>query len=146
MLNNISWASYIYAVCIIIVVYYIFIGLFFYRHEAVNYIKNPKEKNHQDDNKLPSDGLLKGEIIPVAVELNSIEEVLLSLLFSIKKAASQHFIKEELLQSLKGQIQFYVGRASSLPKEKINQYITETSETYCSIHLSEMDLVVLWEN
>ena len=146
MLNNISWASYIYAVCIIVVVYYVFIGLFFYRREAVHYLKSTKEKSHDDDNKLSSDELPKGEIVPVTVEVSSIEEVLLSLLFSIKKAASQHFIKEELLQSLKGQIQFYVGKASSLPKEKINQYIMETSEIYCSIHLSEMDLVVLWEN
>ena len=146
MLNNISWASYISAVCIIVVVYYVFIGLFFYRREAINYLKNAKEKNHYDDSKLSSDGLLKGEIIPAAVEVNSLEEVLLSLLLTIKKAASQHFIKEELLQSLKGQIQFYVGRVSSLPKEQINQYIMEMSETYCSIHLSEMDLVVLWEN
>ena len=146
MLNNISWASYVYAVCIIVVVYYIFIGLFFYRREAVNYLKKSKEKSHHDDNKLSSDGLLKGEIIPATVEVNSIEEVLLSLLLTIKKAASQHFIKEELWQSLKGHIQFYVGRASSLPKEQINQYIMEMSETYCSIHLGEMDLVVLWEN
>ena len=146
MLNNISWASYIYAVCIIVVVYYIFVVLFFYRREAVNYLKNEKEKNHQDDNKLSSEGLLKREIIPAAVEVNFIEEVLLSLLFTIKNAASQHFIKAELLQSLKGQIQFYVGRARSLPKEKINQYIMKTSETYCSIHLSEIDLEMLWEN
>ena len=146
MLNNISWASYVYAVCIIVVVYYIFVGLFFYRRDAVHYLKNAKEKNYHDDNKLSSDGLLKGEIIPASVEVNSIEEVLLRVLFTMKKAASHHLIKEELLQSLKGQIQFYVGRASSLPKEKINQYIMEMSETYCSIHLSEMDLVVLWEN
>ena len=144
MLNSISWASYIYAVCAIVVVYYIFVGLLFYRLEAVNYIKSLKEKHHPNANKLSSDGQLKREIIPAAVELNSLEEVLISLLFSIKKAASQQFIKEELLQSLKSQIQFYVGKVIDLPKEKINEYIVTTSETYCSIHLTEEDLKVLW--
>lgn len=146
MLNSISWASYIYAVCAIVVVYYIFVGLLFYRLEAVNYLKSLKEKYQSNANKLSSDGQLKREIIPAAVELNSLEEVLLSLLFSIKKAASQQFIKEELLQSLKSQIQFYVGKVIDLPKEKINEYIVTTSETYCSIHLSEEDLKVLWMN
>lgn len=146
MLNSISWASYIYAVCAILVVYYIFVGLLFYRLEAVNYIKSLKEKYQSNANKLSSDGQLKREIIPVVVELNSLEEVLLSLLFSIKKAASQKFIKEELLQSLKSQIQFYVGKVIVLPKEKINEYIVTTCETYCSIHLNEEDLKVLWMN
>lgn len=146
MLNSISWASYIYAVCAIVVVYYIFVGLLLYRLEAVNYLKSLKEKYQSNANKLSSDGQLKREIIPAAVELNSLEEVLLSLLFSIKKAASQQFIKEELLQSLKSQIQFYVGKVIDLPKEKINEYIVTTSETYCSIHLSEEDLKVLWMN
>ena len=146
MLNSISWASYIYAVCAIVVVYYIFVGLLFYRLESVNYLKSLKEKYQSNANKLSSDGQLKREIIPAAVDLNSLEEVLLSLLFSIKKAASQQFIKEELLQSLKSQIQFYLGKVIDLPKEKINEYIVTTSATYCSIHLSDEDLKVLWMN
>ena len=146
MLNNISWASYVYAISIILVIYYIFVLLLFYRSEFKKYYSNLKVRKLFTSDSKPSSESLASEVISKSDEVISLEDVLKSLLFSIKKAASQHFIKEELLQSLKRQIQFYVGRASSLPKEKINQYIMETSETYCSIHLSEMDLVVLWEN
>ena len=144
MLNSISWASYAYAIFFIVVVYYVFVGLFFYRHEALNYYKNFTGKIHSNDNNLPSANKQTNEIISDNSDVNSIEEVLSSLLFLIKKAASQHLIKEELIQALKSQIQFYVDHGTDLPQEKINQYIVLTSETYCSIHLSEDEMKVLW--
>ena len=146
MLNSISWASYVYAVGLIVVVYYVFIGLFFYRSEAVKYFNNSKAAAYPDANHVASDEQMSGAEITAINEVNAEEEVLKSLLLTIKKAASQQFIKEELVQSLKGQIQLNVGRAGELPKEKINQYITETSEKYCSIHLSVTDLNMLWGN
>ena len=148
MLNNISWASYAYAVGITLCIYYLFTFLVFYKNEIKNLFVNNKVVA-----KLPN-----GEVFHVGQNATAIDknrstdteynsetqELLLSLQSLIKKAGALKYPKEELLLSLQLKLQNYPSLTANRLKSSINIFIKEACENNCSIHLLDDEIEVLW--
>jgi len=150
MLNNISWASYVFAISIIVVIYYIFVILLFYRRELQNaFFKSHKSQYHSelsiDGLSMQEKGFDKAEQSSEAAEQTvPLPDFLLTLQNLVSTGASNNFPKEEILMSLKLKLQQYHSFKDSGHQVTINQYILTAFESICSIHLSEEDISALW--
>lgn len=151
MLNNISWASYTTALCVLLLVYYGFVLIIYYRIDLLNYFK----KVTGGLNFVPlSHNLPQQKIDLEFVETNSADEeknsaapkLLLDIQSIIKSGASRNFMKEELLLALKLHLQQLEGLSDNISKETISNFIKIQCEKYCSIHLSVEEINVLWIN
>ena len=142
MLNNISWASYAYAISIILGIYYLFIILFFFRNEVQNLFvhqKNvvllPGEKSIYFSQNTTVEG---GEQLAENTADSEMQELLLSLQSLIKKAGALKYPKEELLLSLQLKLQHYPALKASRLKYSINIFIIHsvitTSYNWCIIN------------
>ena len=148
MLNNISWASYAYAIGILLSIYYLFIILFFFRNEVQNLFvhqKNtvllPGEKSIYSSQNNTSEA---GEHFAENKADSDTQELLLSLQSLIKKAGALKYPKEELLLSLQLKLQHYPALKASRLKNSINIFIKEECKNNCSIHLADDEVKVLW--
>ena len=78
-------------------------------------------------------------------EINvSYNELLLNIQSTIKKCAARNLSKEETLLALKLHLQQQEAAYEPIGKEAINNFIKAQFENYCSIHLSEEEINVLW--
>ena len=146
MLNNISWASYTYAISIILLIYYVFVIAIFYRKDLQGILARHRERGaplHATPANVDADGY--SQDVPTEAKVsNETHELLLSLQSLIKKAAARKFPKEELLHSLKLKLQTYPSIEDIRLKGNVNNFIKLECENNCSIHLTEEEVKVLW--
>lgn len=148
MLNNISRASYLYAISIILFIYYAFIFIIYYRNDAQNHFA--KVKGRLD--RASARGLVSTEKKDDFIEHNSerdleddaLRDLSLDIQSLIKTGASRNFPKEELLLSLQLQLRKYAGVANANLKNNVSNFIIATCEQYCSIRLSVEEVSALW--
>ena len=148
MLNNISWASYAYAIGIILGIYYLFIILFFFRNELQNlfvYQKNTVVLTGEKSiYSIQNNSSEAGEQFAEKKADSETQELLLSLQSLIKKAGALKYPKEELLLSLQLKLQHYPALKARRLKDSINIFIKEECQNNCSIHLEDDEVKVLW--
>jgi hypothetical protein len=136
MVNIISWASYAYALGILLLFYYVLIGFIFYRNEVKNLFlrsqplpllqKKPEEvKQHQSEKSLNKDSYKPG------------------LKVILQEAAERKFPREELLLAIRLFLRHNAVQLDDGP-EKINEFIIEGCKKYCSIHLSVEEVNGVW--
>ena len=104
-MNNINWANYVYAITIVVVIYYTSVAIIYYRNDLHSLLRKISKRfdpastfpiiPHQNNVVIAKDDL-NGK----ADEHPSIGLLLASLQAVIKKAGERHFPKEELLVSL----------------------------------------------
>lgn len=147
MLNNISWASYANALSVLLFFYYGFVLIIYYRFDLLNHFKkmkggfNSSPLNH-NQNRSDSVEIITGENDE---EINvSYNELLLNIKSTIKNCAARNFIREEILIALKLQLQQQEAAYEPIGKKAINYFIKAQFKNYCSIHLSEEEINVLW--
>lgn len=144
MLNNISWASYAYAISTIVVIYYVLvIALFFRRDLQGLLLRHPITLPDITDNGTSVSASHTQNIQENCIGSDT-NELLLSLQSLIKKAAARKFPKEELLLSLQLKLQNYPALNNGLVKGNINNFIKTACENNCSIHLLDNEVKVLW--
>ncbi|MEP7145192.1 MAG: hypothetical protein ABI707_20065 [Ferruginibacter sp.] len=149
MLNNISWASYLYAITIIVPIYYGFVLIVYYRNDLQSqFLKFKSSFNSSSVSRkfsLEQNGVEIIEHISKKEDENtSLPELLLNIQSLIKTGAARNFPREELLLSLQLQLQQQSALKDSIHKERINDFIIEACENYCSIHLSADEVSALW--
>ncbi|MBC7886654.1 MAG: hypothetical protein H7Z13_02110 [Ferruginibacter sp.] len=149
MLNNISWASYFYAVTIFLLIYYAFVLIVYYRNDLQNHLQKFTTRSNSSSlsHNLPANRDA-GEIIndwqDQADQNNSIGQLFLSLQSLIKNGANRNFPKEELLLSLQLKLQHYSALKDNSLKDNINNFIISECKNYCSIHLNGDEVSALW--
>lgn len=127
MLNAISWQEYLVFISAILILYYAFLLIFYFRVNFSSLLKL-NMKSFFRDKELHSEmsGNAKKiiqEIRPAFTGKQNIHELIYDL--QLKLEPYKHWDEPEF-------------------RENINQFITAESEAQCSIHLSEEDLRVLW--
>ena len=147
MLNNISWASYANALSILLFIYYGFVLIIYYRNDLINHLKkingglnsSPLSYSQNESDNVE---IITGESDE---EMNaSNNELLLNIQLTIKNCAARNLIREEILLALKLQLQQKEAAYEPIGKKEINNFIKAQFENYCSIHLSEEEINVLW--
>ena len=149
MLNNISWASYVFALSISLLIYYAFVLVMYYRYDLWQFVQQRTTGRGKDLYKsipvtIEKESETSGEY---AIDLlqNSINSSLLFQLESIiKEGGGRNFPKEELFLAIRLHLRQHVSLIDSNDKEKINNFIKAQCENYCSIHLSVEEERVLW--
>lgn len=149
MLNNISWASYVFALSISLLIYYAFVLVMYYRNDLRQFVQQRTTGGGKDLYKSIPATIEKESETPGenAIDLlqNSINSSLLFQLESIiMEGAERNFPKEELLLAIRLHLRQHVSLIDSRGKEKINNFIKAHCENYCSIHLSVEEERVLW--
>lgn len=141
MFRQISWSAFFESVAIVSILYYATILVLFYRSELLkltalkfSLLKPGKTVRKTQDHTLPSGRLV------------STDDLYSNIAFNIRKAAKAMSSKEELLFGLRSFIAAHQSELSALSVSKpdINNYVSNTVENICSIHLNEEDLQVLW--
>lgn len=148
MLNNISWASYAYAISFMLLIYYVLVIAIFFREDLQELLPkyNGRLFKRMDKGTFGSQNAADDpkEILAEKSQSNDTEELQLSLQSLIKKAAARKFPKEELLQSLRLGLQNYPVLKDSQLTAGINNFIKNECANNCSIHLSDDEVKMLW--
>ncbi len=159
MINNISWASYCYAMGVLLVIYYSVVLILFYRDDIRNIVFRSNTSplpgpssgeldlqqrmfdSHQDDGRLsPLGKLVRDEayspINPIFLdELNAF----------FQQAPATKFSKNELISSLRSLFGKHHVEIDASQKSFINKLVENQCIRECSIHLHEEDIELLWQ-
>lgn len=149
MLNNIGWASYLFAIIIILSIYYAFVVAVYYRNDLQSHFIKFKggvrlNSSSSNPNLTSNNTEIKSDPPKKEDQNNSIPELFLSFQSLIKNGAVRNFPKEELLLSLKLKLQNHLALKDSIHQESINNFIIAQCENYCSMHLSGDEVSALW--
>lgn len=148
MISNISWASYLYAISIILAIYYLVVLILYYRKDLKSYIL----KLNTGPILEPVRELTTEQNITDLVKSLSLEEALvipvtelgLSIRALIIDAAQEDFNKAELQYSLQIRLQNFPFQTSNELKDSINTYIIAVCQNHSSIHLNVDEVSALW--
>lgn len=165
MLKNISWSSYWLFIVIMLVIYYAVICAMYYLHEIKQIlsgksnlllkIKSTKKFVDVTNTKNNTDNILNENYYAqdnVAGNCDN-EQALFPLInqfineirSTLEHAAKNNLIKQEIIYSFQHLSKKYPSVKDSPFKSFISNYILIECSNYCSIHLSEDELNMLWE-
>lgn len=146
MLNNISWASYWYAIVISSVLYYGYVLLVYYRNVIVQRFQStqtesPKRSNRKteltkQDHYINDDDSL----LPVVQSLSN------EITAYLEEAASNGTIKAELIFSLQQIVGKYADLQSSPYTNSISKLIKFECRDKCAIYLDDEEVRQVWNS
>lgn len=153
MFTEISWNGYITIVIVLLAVYYLFIGLRYYRDDLLQLLSGRKfPQTDKPLTVLPStklDQTPHQANLKQAFEKQDFFQVAQSLgdeiMAYLNEAGRDKLNKEDVMQSLRSLIAKYPPIKNSPFREVIQNLIVTECETNCSIHLSEQELSTLWQ-
>jgi len=142
MLSNVSWSEYLAAVVILLVLYYVIIGLKYYRKEITSLLSGKlPNKDNTSKNVLKSPEGRQQD----APSFDELEAVVNDLRYSILDKAGNPAIKAELLGQLKQRLASYAGLRRPAYRVAINNYIITHAKEICGVVFSESELEAAWE-
>lgn len=146
MLNNISWASYAYAIIFILLVYYVVVLTVYYKNDIRKLFHPSTDVNtYSLKDFLPTNQTDQIESPqPVSSTKMSVAELVSILQSLIHNGSSENFHYKEILLSISKQLQNFPEDEVSIIKEKINRFVIAEILHYCSVHLSDEEVSALW--
>lgn len=134
-LNNISWSQYLGAIGLASAVYYLIVGLRFYRQQIIARLRGGSSQAQaeelQDDN--PAGELME--------DLEStVNDIAHRILVPGKQAT-----KEELLAQLTERVASFGGLRRPGYRYALNNYIIEKAGQNCGIEYTEQELEQAWQ-
>lgn len=150
MLNNISWASYIHALIISLVFYYVAVLWLYFRKDALQLFtgRNSRDANYT---RIPSPSIVREEPdANAAPSMNNEkeEQIIQSLMDELnaffEQAAKSKWVKEELMYAFQKLLQKYPDAITLQYREVISNMIRVQSEHICSVPFDEGEAEQLW--
>lgn len=151
MFTNISWASYILVVTLLLAVWYLVIGMRFYFNDLQNLLTRKRKPDLQlasDDTYLTTGAEFTPEQTEASNTDNLFQEVEMltaKLKETIADASSKNYHKEEFNFLLQLTLKECPHLKGSPFQVAINNLILSECEKYGSLHLSAEELVILWK-
>lgn len=151
MFTNISWATYIFVVILLLAVWYLAIGLKFYFHDLQNLLARRGNRNlelAQDESCSTSNSEFTFEQTEASDTdslYHEVENLTMKLKETIADASSKNYHREEFIFLLQLTLKEYPHLKGSPYQVAINNLITSECEKYGSIHLSAEEQVMLWK-
>ncbi len=151
MFTNISWASYILAVTLLLAAWYLVIGMRFYFHDLQNLFTRKSKPNLQlaPNENYSTTG---SEFTPKETEtldsdelFHEVEKLTTKLKETIADASSKNYHKEEFIFLLQLTLKEYPHLKGSPFQVAINNLIESECEKHGSLHLSAEEQVMLWK-
>jgi hypothetical protein len=152
MFTNISWSSYITAVSLLLLVYYLFLGFKFYYSE-LQQIMSGKQKikslnfRNKENLRFNSSGSrnLKEAFSSSFDTLDDAEELSERLLKAVSESANRNLSKEEFQNYLRLLLSEYPFVKISVLRESINRLIVSESEKHPNLLLTYAITDSLWD-
>lgn len=137
MLHGISWRIYLWVVLVGIIIFYVYLFLLYYKNEYKRFFKNLRAGKFR----FPA-GEEEGRNVH---DIDFTHGLLQELNDFFVSGADRRYTKDELTTELRLKLQGTASVYNSDRRKEINAYISSECRKLCSIHLSEEDLRVLWE-
>jgi hypothetical protein len=163
MFNSISWTQYLVFVVLLLIVYYIFVGLKFYSFEVQSILKGKasspvlatEDATDDDIKKVNKAQNVQSELFPsyksfrpqsedTEDTFQQVEELTTKLKTAIADAASSNTTKQEFFLSLQLILRKYHFLKGSAFPVAINNLIASECEKYNFNHLDAEERVMLW--
>lgn len=161
MFTNISWANYIVAISLLLVIYYIIIGIRFYFYDLKNLLSGNQRfrispstvlSNVQNGNnpiafeQAQPDMFQAGNAFAETTDQTflEVEHLIIRLKEAIADASVKKYIKQEFFLYLQLIIKEYPILKNSQFQSVINELIISECAKYGSVMLSEEEVVALW--
>jgi hypothetical protein len=163
MLSSISWTEYLVVIILLLIVYYVFVGLKFYSIELQSIVKGKtsspglasentiedciiRSNNFQNNQSelFPSYQRYAPQVQETDDTFQQVEELTIKLKKVIADAASSNIVKEEFILSLQLALKNYHFLKGSPFLVAINNLIASECDKYNFIHLSAEERVMLW--
>lgn len=150
MLHSISWQAFFTTLALLLLIYWAFIGLSFYRHE-IKLLLAGKGKPGLQGASLITESPFEADIedTPVATD-TGLFPIAYALAEEIKQLAKEagrrRLVREELMQALQSLIkkQPYPSLSNTAFRIAINNLVEAEIGTNCSIQFSKEELQMLW--
>lgn len=131
MFTQISWSSYIVTVLLLSAIYYLFIGYWYYRDDLLQLVSGKK--------------ITTDDFVSTAFRQEPLEQLFSDEVRAfMNEAGKNKMSKKDILKSLQLVFKRYPTLKDSVSQESIQNLIVNECATYCSIHLSDEELSVLW--
>ncbi|MDR2272015.1 MAG: hypothetical protein LBF27_14010 [Sphingobacterium sp.] len=132
MLENITWKSYLSAVAAMVIIYYAFYLIFFYRRSLKAKFQGTKLGKG-------SDQYSEGSILDLDMLTEEIRH-------SILEAAGKEVSKEELIVQFRHRLANYDGLSQPAVQHAINNFLIPASESICGVTFSDHELNQQWDS
>jgi hypothetical protein len=142
MLSNVSWGEFIEVVVILLVLYYLFIGVKYYREEIKSLLSGKLRK--KDKAAVQQPGQANGKSSTNDPAFDELEAVVNDLRYGVFERAGKSVSKKELLEQLQERLSKYSNLRIPGYKVAINNYIIIHAEEICGIVFSEHELNSAW--
>ncbi len=147
MLSKISWQQFTLAVLILLVLYYLFIGLTLYRKQLPRLFKrftDPPQKQPsaaKDRAQTP----VADDSVDMPTDIVLVERIINEVRYEILPKAGAHATRDKLLVVF-GNYLSALGK-DNLPvpfKAAINQHIAKETAAQCNVYLDPAEIAALW--
>ncbi len=134
MLSNVSWEEYLAAVGTLLLLYYLVIGIRYYRKEIKNLLKG----------KIKTGDNTRSEKSAEEISFEELEAVVFDLRYAVLDKAGKNTSKPELLRQLAGRLEHYAGLRKPAYRAAINNAIIQHAKDSCGIVFTEEELNEAW--
>ncbi len=141
MLKSISWTEFIECIALVLGVYYLVIGLVFYRQPLVGLLQGKWPVNRKEGLKI----LLDDGAINNKKDLIALLQAAHDLMQETGMIINKGLVREELLYALTGSISNYPQLKGTSLEGVITRFIEVACAEKCSLHLSKEELSGLWK-
>jgi len=151
MFTNISWASYMLVVTLLLAAWYLIIGMRFYFHDRQNLLTRKRKPNlqfaHDGSHSTSATEFAPEETEPSDTDslFQEVEKLTAKLKETIAEASSKNYHKEEFIFLLQLTLKEYPHLKGSPFQVAINNLIISECEKYGSLLLRAEELVMLWK-
>lgn len=135
LFNGISWGTYLLVMVILVAIYYIIIGVLYYKKEFRSLISG-KDKSSGANEKVEEE---QGDSL-----FDELEEVVLDIRSNILEQAGKNVGKADLLDRLKERLNNYGGLRNPAFRVAVNNFIIKHAEEICGVLYSEEELEAAW--
>lgn len=131
MFTQVSWGNYFTAIAFISAGYYLVIGYIYYRHDFLQLLSGKK--------------ITPGNsVVPVKNYQPLAQSFSDEVQAFMQQAAREQLAKENIVVSVQSLLNKYPALKDLAFRESIRNLVISECKSYCSIHLSEEELGVLW--
>ncbi|WP_413670104.1 hypothetical protein ACEN9X_09285 [Mucilaginibacter sp. Mucisp86] len=143
MLSKISWGQFALAVVVVLLLYYLVIGISLYRDKIRELLqKRPAQPRATDRETQPKP---KQAEIDIPSDLVLIERMINEVRYEILPKAGEHATKDKLLIVFKNYLSGFSGQNLPTPfKTGINQLIAKEAASQCDVFIDPAEIAELW--
>ena len=145
MLKGITWTDYFTAAVILVTLWYLGVGLIYYRREVLDLFSGKtKIRLRKNKNQIKGDGHEEPDQ-EAGDSFEELEATVTDIRHSILEEAGKEASKEQLLRQLQDRLANYGGLRRPAFRIAINNFIVQHAQNICGVSFSEEELEAAWE-